>query len=193
MQNTSKPRQTPFSYNLTPFPINAPHFVWMIKDQVDSLIENGQLDRNASLVVRTTLDLNIQRIAEVGYCTPDRQVQECPGGHRYACEQRRRGGAGSPHGRDPGVGGQRGLFQCQHCWSRQHGHLAAPLAGFGLQAVHLRRRFRSPIQFPLDSCHPHPGRTDRVHHPGWQELRSCRITIPWNMASFQPGWRSLPH
>ena len=54
--------QSPLSYNQSPFPINAPHFVWMVKDQVDSLFESGQLDRNASLVVRTTLDLDIQRI-----------------------------------------------------------------------------------------------------------------------------------
>jgi penicillin-binding protein 1C len=56
--------QSPLSYNQSPFPINAPHFVWMVKDQVDSLLESGQLDRNASLVVRTTLDLDVQRIAE---------------------------------------------------------------------------------------------------------------------------------
>ncbi|MGB8213583.1 MAG: penicillin-binding protein 1C [Anaerolineales bacterium] len=56
--------QSPLSYNQSPFPINAPHFVWMVKDLVDSLIESGRLDRNASLVVRTTLDLNIQQIAE---------------------------------------------------------------------------------------------------------------------------------
>jgi membrane carboxypeptidase/penicillin-binding protein PbpC len=56
--------QSPLSYNPSPFPINAPHFVWMVKDQVDSLLESGQLDRNASLVVRTTLDLDVQRIAE---------------------------------------------------------------------------------------------------------------------------------
>jgi penicillin-binding protein 1C len=56
--------QSPLSYNQSPFPINAPHFVWMVKDQVDGLIESGQLDRNASLVVRTTLDLDVQRIAE---------------------------------------------------------------------------------------------------------------------------------
>jgi penicillin-binding protein 1C len=56
--------QSPLSYNQSPFPINAPHFVWMVKDQVDSLFESGKLDRNASLVVRTTLDLDVQRIAE---------------------------------------------------------------------------------------------------------------------------------
>ncbi len=56
--------QSPLSYNQSPFPINAPHFVWMVKDQVDGLFESGQLDRNASLVVRTTLDLDVQRIGE---------------------------------------------------------------------------------------------------------------------------------
>lgn len=56
--------QSPLSYNQSPFPIYAPHFVWMVKDQVDSLFESGQLDRNASLVVRTTLDLDVQQIAE---------------------------------------------------------------------------------------------------------------------------------
>ncbi len=56
--------QSPLSYNQSPFPINAPHFVWMVKDQVDGLFESGQLNRNASPVVRTTLDLDVQRIAE---------------------------------------------------------------------------------------------------------------------------------
>jgi len=56
--------ESPLSYNQAPFPINAPHFVWMVKSQVDGLFESGRLDRQASLVVRTTLDLDIQRIAE---------------------------------------------------------------------------------------------------------------------------------
>ncbi len=71
---------TPLSYNATPFPINAPHFVWMIKDQVDSLFENGQLDRNASLVVRTTLDLDIQRIAEAAIARQIAKFKNAQGG-----------------------------------------------------------------------------------------------------------------
>lgn len=63
-EEVQQAEQSPLSYNQTPFPINAPHFVWMVKDQVDSLFESGALDQNASLVVRTTLDLDIQRIAE---------------------------------------------------------------------------------------------------------------------------------
>ncbi|HEY3313609.1 MAG TPA: transglycosylase domain-containing protein [Anaerolineales bacterium] len=56
--------QTPLSYNAVPFPIHAPHFVWMVKTQVDELIEAGHLDQRASLVVRTSLDLDAQKIAE---------------------------------------------------------------------------------------------------------------------------------
>ena len=56
--------ETPLSYNTAPFPIRAPHFVWMVKSQVDELIQNGQLDAQASLVVRTSLDLDAQTIAE---------------------------------------------------------------------------------------------------------------------------------
>ncbi len=51
-------------YTQTPYPIRAPHFVWMIKAQLDALFSSGALDPAQSLVVRTTLDLNIQQIAE---------------------------------------------------------------------------------------------------------------------------------
>jgi penicillin-binding protein 1C len=51
-------------YTETPYPIRAPHFVWMIKAQLDSLFANGALNPAQSLVVRTTLDLNIQQVAE---------------------------------------------------------------------------------------------------------------------------------
>ena len=56
--------QIPLSYNPAPFPIRAPHFVWMVKAQLDELMREGKLDPQASLVVRTTLDLNSQTIAE---------------------------------------------------------------------------------------------------------------------------------
>ena len=55
---------TPLSYNEVPYPIIAPHFVWIIKNQLDQLFDSGQLNRQQSLVVRTTLDLNAQRLAE---------------------------------------------------------------------------------------------------------------------------------
>jgi len=54
----------PLSYNPAPFPIEAPHFIWIIKDQLDELFSSGRLNPNQSLVVRTTLDLNDQQLAE---------------------------------------------------------------------------------------------------------------------------------
>jgi penicillin-binding protein 1C len=55
---------TPLSYNLAPYPIEAPHFVWMVKGQIDDLFISGQLNQSESLVVRTTLDLDVQHLAE---------------------------------------------------------------------------------------------------------------------------------
>jgi penicillin-binding protein 1C len=48
------------AYNAAPFPIRAPHFAWMVKSELDAL----KLDPRASLVVRTTLDLDAQTVAE---------------------------------------------------------------------------------------------------------------------------------
>ncbi len=55
---------TPMSYNPSPYPIEAPHFVWIIKDQIDKLMSAGNLNSRQSLIVRTTLDLDTQHLAE---------------------------------------------------------------------------------------------------------------------------------
>src|SRR5258706_2771739 len=55
---------TPLSYNPAPYPIEAPHFIWIIKDQIDQLISEGILNLHQSLVVRTTLDLDKQHFTE---------------------------------------------------------------------------------------------------------------------------------
>ena len=55
---------TPLSYNPAPYPIEAPHFIWVIKDQIDKLISDGILSSHQSLIVRTTLDLDTQHFAE---------------------------------------------------------------------------------------------------------------------------------
>ncbi len=60
----SEADNSPLSYNPAPYPIEAPHFVWMIKDQLDELFAAGQLDATQPLVIRTTLDLTIQHLAE---------------------------------------------------------------------------------------------------------------------------------
>jgi penicillin-binding protein 1C len=54
----------PLSYNPAPYPIEAPHFVWIVRDQIDALFAAGTLDPRSSLVVRTTLDLDDQHQAE---------------------------------------------------------------------------------------------------------------------------------
>jgi len=54
----------PLSFNEMPYPIQAPHFIWIIKDQLDALFLSGELDSRKSLVVRTTLDLDMQKVAQ---------------------------------------------------------------------------------------------------------------------------------
>ena len=55
---------TPISYNPAPYPMEAPHFVWIVKDQIDKMTSDGILDPGQSLIVRTTLDLDSQHLAE---------------------------------------------------------------------------------------------------------------------------------
>ncbi|MFZ5821593.1 MAG: penicillin-binding protein 1C [Chloroflexota bacterium] len=54
----------PLGLNPAPYPIRAPHFIWIVKDQLDQLFLEGSLDPRQSLVVRTTLDLDAQNVAE---------------------------------------------------------------------------------------------------------------------------------
>jgi penicillin-binding protein 1C len=65
--------ETILHYTETPYPIRAPHFVWMVKSQLDAMFAEGKLNPAQSLVVRATLDLNIQQIAEEAIA---RQIQE---------------------------------------------------------------------------------------------------------------------
>jgi penicillin-binding protein 1C len=64
---------TPLSFNPAPYPIEAPHFIWLIKDQIDKLTFTGVLNSRQSLVVRTTLDLDYQHLAE---STLKRRIEE---------------------------------------------------------------------------------------------------------------------
>jgi penicillin-binding protein 1C len=64
---------TTMSYNPSPYPIEAPHFVWIIKDQIDKMMFEGTLNSRQSLIVRTTLDLDTQHLAEE---TLKRHIQE---------------------------------------------------------------------------------------------------------------------
>lgn len=55
---------TPLSYNPLPYPMEAPHFIWIIKDQIDRLTSEGILEPGQSIIARTTLDLDAQHFAE---------------------------------------------------------------------------------------------------------------------------------
>ena len=63
-QERSQAEEFPLSYNPSPYPVLAPHFVWMVEGELDGLFADGRLDPHASLIVRTTLDLDDQQIAE---------------------------------------------------------------------------------------------------------------------------------
>lgn len=60
----SDAENAPLSYNPEPYPIEAPHFIWMIKDELDELFDARKINPSENLVVRTTLDLTMQRLAE---------------------------------------------------------------------------------------------------------------------------------
>ncbi|MFO3796904.1 MAG: penicillin-binding transpeptidase domain-containing protein, partial [Anaerolineales bacterium] len=54
----------PLFFNPQPYPIRAPHFVWMVKAELDALQAKGLLPDDVPLVVRTSLDLAAQQVAE---------------------------------------------------------------------------------------------------------------------------------
>jgi penicillin-binding protein 1C len=52
------------TYNPSPYPILAPHFVQMIKDELGLLEAEGKLQLDRSMIVRTALDAAYQELAE---------------------------------------------------------------------------------------------------------------------------------
>lgn len=56
--------QEPLFLASTPFPMEAPHFVMMVRAQIDAFFTQDQIRDSGGLVVQTSLDLNWQHIAE---------------------------------------------------------------------------------------------------------------------------------
>ncbi len=54
----------PLVFSTTPYPMEAPHFVVMVRNQVDELAQRCAFPTHSSLVIRTTLDLDWQHLAE---------------------------------------------------------------------------------------------------------------------------------
>ncbi len=63
-QQRAEAENAPLSYNPAPYPIKAPHFIWMVMDALDDLYTDGQLSMDESLVIRSTLNADIQSVAE---------------------------------------------------------------------------------------------------------------------------------
>lgn len=54
----------PIQLATTPYPINAPHFVMMVRNEIDQLLATGAIVNDGGLTVRTTLDWAWQQEAE---------------------------------------------------------------------------------------------------------------------------------
>jgi penicillin-binding protein 1C len=64
LEQRSLAEREPLVYASAPYPIQAPHFVMMVRSQMDSLYTPDQIYEHGGLVVRTTLDLDWQGHAE---------------------------------------------------------------------------------------------------------------------------------
>ncbi|HEX7432252.1 MAG TPA: transglycosylase domain-containing protein [Anaerolineaceae bacterium] len=60
----SQASEEPLVFSQTPFPIEAPHFVMWVRNQLDTLFSQEDIYAHGGLVVRTSLDLNLQHLAE---------------------------------------------------------------------------------------------------------------------------------
>jgi penicillin-binding protein 1C len=63
-EERAEAESAPIVLNPAPYPMLAPHFVWLVKDRLDRLAADGIFDPRQSLIVRTTLDLDRQQLAE---------------------------------------------------------------------------------------------------------------------------------
>ena len=69
-------QRQPLTYNPTPYPIQAPHFVMLARDQLDSLFSEEALSASGGLTVQTTLNLDWQRLAEEAVRLQVQRVKE---------------------------------------------------------------------------------------------------------------------
>ena len=54
----------PLHYNPAPYPMRAPHAVWLALERVAALQAKGVIPKNAPIEIRTTIDLGLQTAAE---------------------------------------------------------------------------------------------------------------------------------
>jgi 1A family penicillin-binding protein len=70
----------PLVYASTPYPVEAPHFVMMVRSELDALFTPEQIYQHGGLVVRTTLDLDWQKQAEQAVQRQIEALQRSPDG-----------------------------------------------------------------------------------------------------------------
>ncbi len=63
-EEKSLAEREPLKLASTPYPMEAPHFVMMVRNSLDALFTPEHLYNSGGLIVRTSLDLNWQKIAE---------------------------------------------------------------------------------------------------------------------------------
>jgi 1A family penicillin-binding protein len=63
-QQHSLAKEEPLVFSKSPYPIEAPHFVMMVRSQLDQILTSDQIYQHGGLIVRTTLDLDWQHQAE---------------------------------------------------------------------------------------------------------------------------------
>ena len=63
-QQHSLAKEEPLVLSKNPYPIEAPHFVMMVRAQLDQILTQDQIYQHGGLIVRTTLDLDWQHQAE---------------------------------------------------------------------------------------------------------------------------------
>jgi len=66
----------PLRFASTPYPIEAPHFVMMVRAEVDRLVAQDDVYAHGGLTVQTTLDLDWQRLAEKAVAQQVQKVKE---------------------------------------------------------------------------------------------------------------------
>ncbi|MFZ6031310.1 MAG: penicillin-binding protein 1C [Chloroflexota bacterium] len=66
----------PLTFTATPYPIEAPHFVMMVRNQIDALFTPEEIYARGGLIVRTTLNIDWQHLAEHAVSTQVRKVKE---------------------------------------------------------------------------------------------------------------------
>jgi penicillin-binding protein 1C len=70
----------PLTYASTPYPIEAPHFVLMVRNELDALFTPEAIYTSGGLSVQTTLDLDWQHLAEHAVATQVKKVKDDPVG-----------------------------------------------------------------------------------------------------------------